>query len=221
MNRDKKRRYRRKQRKKKELRLKETWKEILKKSEEIVREEPQDHSPIDNTEVEWDQNKLDLICKGQQFVPAPKRVNTVAKFNQFNEFARKLHLKVFFNERTGRELANQQQEARDQEKVLWEQISSFSPTPGENAILKRFLIELFAYLFKPRNRNKFKDNLSRGEREALKEMQRWNRDLENPRVIKVQDKGSRFVIDCRSRYKSETLYLQDETTFRETDGDPN
>ena len=123
------------------------------------------------------------------------RVDTVAKFNHFNEFARKLRLKVFFNKRTSRELANQQQEARDQEKAPWEQMNSFSPTPGENAVLERFLTELFAYLFNPKNRNKFKDNLSRGEREALKEMQKWNRDPENPRVIRVQDKGSRFVID--------------------------
>ena len=84
MNKDRKRRYRCKQRKKKELRFRKTSKEILKKSEEIVREEPQDHSPIDNTEVEWDQNKLDLIRKGQKFVPAAKRVDTVAKFNHFN-----------------------------------------------------------------------------------------------------------------------------------------
>ena len=100
----------------------------------------------------------------KKFVPAPKRVDTVAKFNHFNEFARKLHLKVFFNKRTGRELANQQQEARDQEKAPWEQMSSFSPTPGENAVLERFLTELFAYLFNPKNRNKFKDNLNRGKR---------------------------------------------------------
>ena len=74
-------------------------------------------------------------------------------------------------------------------------MSSFSPTPGENEVLERFLTELPAYLFNPKNRNKFKDNLSSGQREALKDMQRWNRDLENPRVIRVQDKGSRFVID--------------------------
>ena len=92
MNKDRKRRYRHKQRKKKELRFKKTWKQILKISEDIVREEPQDRSPMDNTEVEWDQNKLDLIRKGQKFVPAPKRVDTVAKFNHFNEFERKLRL---------------------------------------------------------------------------------------------------------------------------------
>ena len=77
-------------------------------------------------------------------------------------------------------------------------------------------------MFNPRNRNNFKDNLGRGEREALMEMQGWNRDPDNSRVYRVQDKGSRFVIDWKRRYKSKTLeYLTDETTFRETDGDPN
>ena len=141
-----------------------------------------------NTKVEWVQNKLDLIRKRQKFVPAPKQVDTVAKFNHFNEFARKLCLKVFFNKRTGRELAYQQQEARDQEKVPWEQMSSFSPMSGENEVLERFLTELSTYLFNPKNRNKFKDNLCSREGGALKDMQRWNRDPENPRVvIRAQD----------------------------------
>ena len=53
-------------------------------------------------------------------------------------------------------------------------------------------------------------------------MQGWNRDPDNLRVIRVQDKGSRFVIDWTNRYKSKSLeYLTDETTFRETDGNPN
>ena len=90
INKERKRRYRRKQRKNKELRLKETWRQILRKSEEIVREERQDHSPMDRTEVEWNQNKLSLFRKGQKFVPTPERIDTVAKFNHFNEFARKL-----------------------------------------------------------------------------------------------------------------------------------
>ena len=53
-------------------------------------------------------------------------------------------------------------------------------------------------------------------------MQGWNRDPDNLRVIRVQDKGSRFVIDSKRRYRSKTLeYLTDETMFRGTDGDPN
>ena len=50
----------------------------------------------------------------------------------------------------------------------------------------------------------------------------WIKVPDNPRVIRVNHKGSRFVIDWKSTYKSKTLeYLQDETTFRETDGDQN
>ena len=175
---------------------------------------------MNRTEVEWDQNKLSLFCKGQKFVPAPKRIDTVAKFNHFNEPARKLRLKVFFNKRTNREATNLQQAIGDQDKMPWEKMSTFSPTPGENEALEKSLTELSSYLFNPRNRNKFKDNLSRGEREALREMQEWNRDPDNPRVIRMQDKGSRFVINRKSMYKSKTPeYLTHETTFRETDGD--
>ena len=53
-------------------------------------------------------------------------------------------------------------------------------------------------------------------------MQRWNNDLEKPRVVRFQDKVSRYAIDWKSRYKYKTLeHLQDETLFRETDGDPD
>ena len=64
--------------------------------------------------------------------------------------------------------------------------------------LERFLTGLSAYLFNHKNRNKFKDNLSSGKREALRDMKRWKRDPENPKVVRVQDKGSRFVIDWKS-----------------------
>ena len=67
-----------------------------------------------------------------------------------------------------------------------------------------------AFLVNPKNRNKFKNNLSATEKEALRDLQKWNKDLDNPRVIRVQDKGSRFVIERRDRYISKTLeYLQD------------
>ena len=43
---------------------------------------------------------------------------------------------------------------------------------------------------------------------------------QGPRVIRVQGKGSRFVVDWKSRYKSKTMeYLQDKTTFRQTEED--
>ena len=94
-NKERRKRYKRKQRKSKELRINEAWREILRRSEKIVRDEPQEHAPLDKTGVQWDQSKLNLIRKGQTFLPAPRRVDTVAKFDHFENFARKLRLKFF------------------------------------------------------------------------------------------------------------------------------
>ena len=50
----------------------------------------------------------------------------------------------------------------------------------------------------------------------------WNKDPESTKVIRVQDKGSRFVVNWKSNYESKTLeYLQDKNTFRQSDEDPN
>ena len=99
-NKERRKRYKHKQRKSKELRINEAWKEILRRSEEIVRDEPQEHAPLDKTGIQWDQSKLNLIRKGQKFVQAPRRVDTVAKFDHFENFVRKLLLKVFFGNGT-------------------------------------------------------------------------------------------------------------------------
>ena len=62
-----------------------------------------------------------------------------------------------------------------------------STTAGQNVASEKFISERTSYLLNPQNRNEFKDNLSRAERGALKEMRTWNKDPDNPRVIKVQD----------------------------------
>ena len=69
-NKERRKRYKRKQRKSKELRINEAWKEILRRSEEIVRDEPQEDAPLDKTGVQWDQSKLKFdqerakVCAG-------------------------------------------------------------------------------------------------------------------------------------------------------------
>ena len=65
-----------------------------------MRDEPQDHTPLEETGMQWDQSKLDLVRKGQKCVPTPGRVDIVTKFDHSNNFAQKLRLKVFFNSRT-------------------------------------------------------------------------------------------------------------------------
>ena len=140
INKDRKKRYKPKQRRKRDTRTDSAWGETLKRADEIVRDTPQDHTPLDKTGVEWDQSKLDLMRKGQKFVPAPIRIDLVAKCNHLNDFARKLRLKVFFNNRNGVVA----EEALDQEldKMPWEQMSTFLPALGENEALEKFISEL-------------------------------------------------------------------------------
>ena len=129
-NKERRKRYKRKQRKSKELRINEARREILRRSEEIVRDEQKEHAPLDKTGVQWDQSKLNLIRKRQTFVPAPRRVDTVAKFDHFENFARKLRLKIFFSNRTNGNDGNESEKA-EEERMPWESMSTFCPTSGE------------------------------------------------------------------------------------------
>ena len=48
----------------------------------------------------------------------------------------------------------------------------------------------------------------------------WNRDRNNPRVIRVEDKGSNFVVDWKTNYFERCdEYIGDTTTFRLDDRD--
>ena len=59
--------------------------------------------PLDNTNVEWTQAQLNLLAKGQKFIPTPKKVDRVQKFKDFLSFARKLRLAIFFYRRSQEE----------------------------------------------------------------------------------------------------------------------
>ena len=50
---------------------------------------------------------------------------------------------------------------------------------------------------------------------ALRYMIHWNGDKSNPKVTRVQDKGSCFVVYYKQRYVENHLrYIRDERTFR-------
>ena len=56
--------------------------------------------PLDNTNVEWSHAQLNLLAKGQKFIPTPKNVDRVQKFEDFLSFARKLRLAISFHRRS-------------------------------------------------------------------------------------------------------------------------
>ena len=130
-------------------------------------------------------------------------------------FARKLWLALHFSrirEETGEEGMGT---SFNTDKLPWEKLSTFDPPPGQNDTLEEFLTSVFEYVFNPKNTRKFVDNLTREERMALRDMSHWNGDKSNPEVIRVQDKGSCFVVDYKQKYVENHLrYIRDERTFR-------
>ena len=87
-------------------------------------------------------------------------------------------------------------------------------------IRNSIIAHIYIYAIDPKNRRYVKDNLSREERGSLREFMGWNRDRNNPRVIRVEDKGSSFVVDWKTNYFERCdEYIGDTTTFRLDDRD--
>ena len=96
INKSRRKRYKKKQRREKEERINNMWREILACTDNIALNEPHDHKPLYNTSRVWEQSYLGSLSEGQKFIQVPKRVDTVTKFEDFEQFAGKLRLKLYF-----------------------------------------------------------------------------------------------------------------------------
>ena len=86
--------------------------------------------------------------------------------------------------------------------------------------LEEFLTEVMGYVFDPKNMRKRVDNLTSEERGELRDFRKCNKDPNNPRLIRVQDKGSCFVVDFKDRYEQKVNeYVGDPSTFRSDEED--
>ena len=102
----------------------------------------------------------------------------------------------------------------------WEKQCEFVPRVGENGALEQFIMQVYPDLCNPKNRKWVKDNLTVEERDSLQKICHWNKEYDNPRVVRVEDKGSSFVIDWRCKYLKEcSEFIADQSTFSEDDRD--
>ena len=101
-------------------------------------------------------------------------------------FARKLRLAIYFYEKVkwdqgeGGKGEKREETSAISEKMPWEKLSEFNPDPGQNEALENFLNKVMACLFDPKNKRKFVDNLTHGEREALRDLSMRNKDEGKP-----------------------------------------
>ena len=84
--------------------------------------------------------------------------------------------------------------------------------------LEEFLTEVMGYISDPKNMGKRVDNLTSEERGALRDLSKWNKDPNNPRLIRVQDKGSCFMVDFKDSYEQKVNeYVDDPSKSDEED----
>ena len=69
------------------------------------------------------------------------------------------------------------------------------PPPTDNAALESFINCLETTILNPKNLRKVQDNMNKNERKAIKNIKRWDN-----RIVRLQDKGSRFIILDRQTY---------------------
>ena len=93
--------------------------------------------------------------------------------------------------------------------------TNYTAPVGKSYALELFLERVMNEIKQQKEPNTVGDNLTKEERVALNEMQKWKQN-----VIRPYDKGKGFMIDSREGYK-EGMYkeLDDETTYKWLDED--
>ena len=160
-------------------------KEILSKARDIVL--PDDmYDPLDNTNYNWKENEKEVCSLGLKFVPTIRRHNNAKKYIDILKFARKLRLAVYFHrmkygspsdEHEGIERSTYEEQQQnnisestydDYDEYQWTKPSKFEPTPGQNESLELFISEVENYLFLSNTKRTVKDNMTSGQKKALK-----------------------------------------------------
>ena len=167
--------------------------------------------PYDNTNYDMNVIEQQVCAKGLKFVPSVKRVDRHQKELDFESFTRVLRLGLYFHRRGN---------LNEQEQHPWTPRSNWDPLHNMNEKLEEYLEEVHNDLFSPENIRKVPDNMTSMQREALRNLSKWNHDETNPRMFRVQDKGARLFIEWKERYRSKVEdYLEDTRIFREEDHD--
>ena len=158
---------------------------------------PLDLNPINLTSQELTEDQTRLLRKGPSFCPLPKDINWLKLQDDWEKFERRMRLKAFFHQKRGTE-GDQDQAHSNEFKPP--STKTWNPPKSKHPELELFLSEVKKGIFNPANINHPRDNLTKKERLALKELK-----SDSERIIRIQDKGSRFVLISRKDYTSKML----------------
>ena len=154
------------------------------------------------------QHQQSLLKKAPSFIPTPKDVNWFNLRQDFNKFTNQLRTK--FNQSidksteknrnitTNNSSNNTRENSNNNEQVPKKKNKTNNlnrPKETKNKHLETFINTIEKQLFEPKNIKRVRSNLAYEERKALAEL----KSMENT-VVRIQDKGSRFVVLTNEDY---------------------
>ena len=170
-----------------------------------------DLSPINLTSSELTDAECSLLKKGPAFCPVPKDVNWQKVTDDLEKFERRIRLVVFFQ---GRNAEDNPSTANDRFPAI-PSASQRLPPKSIFPEVEVFFNNVKNDIFKPANFRTSKDNLTREERLALRSL----KYSEN--IIRILDKGSRFVVLSQQEYQNKILtQLNNDLHYDSLDSDP-
>ena len=122
----------------------------------------------------------------------------------------KLTLKIFFSTSTNIFPPGKPPPVCSDSKQL------YNSKQSKNNSLELFIDTIEKEIFNPKNIRKTRNNLNKDEKVALKEIKSWE-----DKVIRVQDKGSRFVVLNTCDYVEKVEYQINRSLFSRLDKDPS
>ena len=179
---------------------------------------------MSNTVLSEEQKSL--LKKGPSFIPTPTDIKWHEVRKDFTKFTNKIrhiadldqqqeqvHPQVNHNEATITE--NNFPSGKPPPKINpYQQL--YRSKPSTNNSVELFIQSIEKELFNPNNIKKTRNNLNKEEKLALKEMKSWN-----DKVIRVQDKGSRFAALDTNSYIEKVEHQINRSSFDKFDADPS
>ena len=166
--------------------------------------------PINLSSQSINQDQTNLLKKGPSFCPMPKDVDWQRVYDDLEAFEARLRTAVFFIESNPED---SQEPPSHLPQVPKEK--KWKPPPSRYPELEIFLSSVRRDLINPRNIKSARDNLTKGERVALKQFR--NSDV----VIRIQDKGSRFVLIDKGEYEDKMFgQLHNQLHYKSLQEDP-
>ena len=171
-----------------------------------------------------------LLKKGPSFIPTPTDINWYDVRKDFTKFINKIRHFADVSDQPVQQQKQQQQLEGNPENIVSTSLNKFPPSKpppvsgdskqlykskqSNNSSLELFIDTIEKEIFNPKNIRKTRNNLKKDEKAALKEIKSWE-----DKVIRVQDKGSCFVVLYTSDYVQKVEHQINRNSFSGLDED--